>query len=387
MLVNPLVTIHFLLNQYLFKVNADVVLTKLIRIFISSFTSALTGNFGGCRCLVASSGIRMQLPFQLKNAIELEATIIGLSNLTKAAAELSDKYRSRQSSDEKLITNEAHRIAYTATRMPATYAAIRAVLREIKKQLPELTIQSLIDLGAGPGTTAWAAVEVFEELQSILLIERDQELIKLGQRLAKKSINQNLFNAQWIVSDLNTMSFPSGDAIIAAYFLGEISVTSARQITKAAWEKTNSLLMIIEPGSVRGFELIRTLRNDLIQLGGHIIAPCPHPNGCPMPEGDWCHFAERVERSSLHRKLKVGMLNYEDEKYSYVAVSRFPVKSLSARIIRRPQISSGLVKLSLCAADGINKTTVTKKHRSNFKIARKSSWGDSIELSISGENS
>ncbi len=56
-----------------------------------------------------------QLPFQLKNAIEHEATIIGLSTLTKAASELSDKYRFRQSSDEKLITNEAHRIAYTAT--------------------------------------------------------------------------------------------------------------------------------------------------------------------------------------------------------------------------------------------------------------------------------
>ena len=337
--------------------------------------------------MVAYSGIRMQLPFQLKNAIELEATIIGLSNLTKAAAELSDKYRFHQSSNEKFITNEAHRIAYTATRMPATYSAIRAVLREIKKQLPELTIQKLIDLGAGPGTTAWAAVEVFEELQSILLIERDQELIKLGQRLAKKSIHQNLLHAQWIVSDLNTISFPSGDAIIASYFLGEISVESARQITKSAWEKTNSFLMIIEPGSVRGFELIRTLRNDLIQMGGHIIAPCPHSKDCPMTEGDWCHFAERVERSSLHRKVKAGVLNYEDEKYSYVAVSKFPVKSLSARIIRRPQISSGLVKLSLCAADGINETTFTKKARSNFKVARKSSWGDSIDLSISGENS
>ncbi len=329
----------------------------------------------------------MQLPILLKHAIEHEASLIGLSKLTKVASELSNNYRFRQSSNGKLIPTEAHRIAYIATRMPATYAAIRAVLREVKKQLPELAIQTLVDLGAGPGTTAWAAVEVFETLQSILLIERDQELINLGQRLAKKSISQNLLKAQWIVSDLKTMSFPSGDAIIASYSLGEISVASARQATKAAWEKTNSFLVIIEPGSVKGFELIRTLRSDLIQMGGHIIAPCPHPNACPMPENDWCHFAERVERSSLHRKLKAGALNYEDEKYSYVAVSKFPIKSSPVRIIRRPQISSGLVKLGLCTIEGINETTFIKRERSRFKIARKSSWGDSIDFPASEETS
>ena len=100
----------------------------------------------------------MQLPILLKHAIEHEAALIGLSKLTKAASELSDNYRFRQSANEKLIVTEAHRIAYTTTRMPATFAAIVAVLREVKKQLPDLSIQSLIDLGAGPGTAAWAAV-------------------------------------------------------------------------------------------------------------------------------------------------------------------------------------------------------------------------------------
>jgi ribosomal protein RSM22 (predicted rRNA methylase) len=323
----------------------------------------------------------MQLPILLSNAIEHEAALIGFSALTKAASALSDSYRFRQSSHEKLLTTEAQRIAYIATRMPATYAAIRAVLQEIKKQIPKLSIQSLVDLGAGPGTSAWAAIELFDELQSLLLIERDLSLMNLGQRLAKKSLHQNLINAQWIEGDIKTLDFPSGDAIIASYSLGEISVADARKITKSAWEKTNSVLIIIEPGSVKGFELIRTLRDDLIQFGGHIIAPCPHSNSCPVAENDWCHFAKRVERSSLHRKLKSGTLNYEDEKYSYFAVSKFPLKTASARVIRRPQISSGLVKLSLCKADGINEISLYRKDRFRFKLARKSSWGDSIDFS------
>ncbi len=324
----------------------------------------------------------MQLPILLKHAIEHEAALIGLSKLTKAASELSNNYRFRQRANEKLIITEAHRIAYTVTRMPATYAAISAVFREVKKQLPDLSIQSLIDLGTGPGTAAWAAVEVFDGLQSMLLIERDLELIRLGQRLAKKSINQNIRNAQWIKNDLNSSpSIPLGDAIIASYSLGELTVATAREITKSAWGKTNSCLVIIEPGSVKGFELIRTLRDDLIQLGAYLIAPCPHAMDCPMPENDWCHFAERVERSSLHRKLKAGALNYEDEKYSYVAVSKFPVESSAARILKRPKISSGFVKLELCAADKIHATTITKTDGAYFKAARKSRWGDAINRS------
>lgn len=133
----------------------------------------------------------MQLPIQLKQAIETEAARIGLATLAQAANELSDNYRFRQDSQQKFITTAAHRIAYVATRMPATYAAIRKVLQEIR-----LPITSLLDLGAGPGTAAWAAVERFSELQTITLLERDQELIALGKSFAGQSEHEALCTAK-----------------------------------------------------------------------------------------------------------------------------------------------------------------------------------------------
>ncbi|MCI0389431.1 MAG: small ribosomal subunit Rsm22 family protein [Acidobacteria bacterium] len=35
-----------------------------------------------------------------------------------------------------------------------------------------------------------------------------------------------------------------------------------------------------------------------------------------MADGDWRHFAARIERSSLHRRINGAELGYEDGKYS-----------------------------------------------------------------------
>ena len=124
------------------------------------------------------------------------------------------------------------------------------------------------------------------------------------------------------------------------------------------------LVAIIEPGTMKGFETILALRDNLIAAGGHIIAPCPHERACPMAsadklDADWCHFASRFERSSLHRRIKGAELGYEDEKYSYIAASKSPVQLALARIIRHPMRRAGFTQLQLCAEEGLADVTVT----------------------------
>lgn len=314
----------------------------------------------------------MQLPRQLKQAIEAEAARIGLATLAQAANELSDNYRFRQGGPQKFISTAAHRIAYVATRMPATYAAIRKVLQEIR-----LPVTSLLDLGAGPGTAAWAAIETFSELQTITLLERDQELMALGKSFAGQSEHEALRTAEWRAQDLTLMPpLPPHDLVICSYALGELPKKIALAIAQAAWQTATQTLVLIEPGTMKGFTLIRALRDELIRNGGHLLAPCPHANVCPMPENDWCHFAARVERSALHRHLKAGALSYEDEKFSYVVITKHPIKSASARILRRPQVQSGFVQLSLCSAEGLQNTTISRRNKDEFKRARKAAWGD-----------
>ena len=125
-----------------------------------------------------------------------------------------------------------------------------------------------------------------------------------------------------------------------------------------------------------GFGLIRVLRDDLVAFGGHLIAPCPHQNECPIPENDWCHFSRRFERSSLHRRIKSGALGHEDEKFSYVAAAKHPIQPVHTRVLRHPQRHSGHVHMQLCAGGGLQAVTVTRSDKENWRRARKTDWGD-----------
>jgi Mitochondrial small ribosomal subunit Rsm22 len=91
-------------------------------------------------------------------------------------------------------------------------------------------------------------------------------------------------------------------------------------------------------GTPGGHRRILAARDILIGAGLTIVAPCPQQHQCPLAEGaDWCHFTARVDRSSLHRRLKGGSLAYEDEKFSYIAASRSNREQSPGRVRRTAQ--------------------------------------------------
>jgi ribosomal protein RSM22 (predicted rRNA methylase) len=317
------------------------------------------------------------LPSQLRQAIEQETARCDLPSLSRAAVELSEKYRAQRPARGGFIASETDRLAYVAVRLPATFAAVRAVFAEVRRLTPEGRIASLLDLGAGPGAAGWAAMEVFEGLRQVTLVERDEGWVRMGRALARAGGNALLENADWVRADLSAVgSLPAHDLVVASYALGEMEQGVSREVLRAAWAAARAALVVVEPGTTAGFGLIRALREDLIGLGGHLIAPCPHQGECPIPAGDWCHFSQRVDRSPLHRRLKAGALGYEDEKFSYVAASKQPVQPVRARVLRHPLRRSGHAQLLLCAGEGIRTVTVTRSDREAWRRARKTDWGD-----------
>lgn len=309
------------------------------------------------------------LPEILKQRIEEQISQIKLQELNKYSEELSDRYR-----HEKFIASQGHRLAYLAVRMPATFAAIFHVFSQIKKRISSLTVDSLLDLGAGPGTGMWALQEVFGTPRKVTLLENDKGLMQLGQALASSR-----FAAEWVQKDIGgNVSLEPHDAVLISYAIGEIPEEKWAPLIEKSWQAALQVLIIIEPGTPKGYARIRKIREALIGLNGHIIAPCPHEYECPIKGNDWCHFSERVARSAQHRMVKSGTLNYEDEKFSYVAVSKTPLTPMAGgRILRHPQKRSGHVHLRLCTEDGtIKERTVTRKDKEAYRRARDASWGD-----------
>jgi ribosomal protein RSM22 (predicted rRNA methylase) len=316
----------------------------------------------------------MRLPEELLHAMDLEVARIPLPEITRAAQEISEAYRKGEFAKRPLKSG-AHRLAYLQVRMPATFAACRHVFARTREVLPDFAPQSLLDLGAGPGTAAWAAVEHFPSVQKISAIERDPELMKIGRSLALASAHPALQGSTWIAQDLRTAPLDPHDIIVLSYAIGELNAEDARAIVHRCWKATQ-LLVLIEPGTPKAFARIAEIRKQLIADNATIAAPCPHEKECPLRlRNDWCHFAERLERTSEHRRMKGGSLGYEDEKFSYLAASRLPANRVG-RIVRHPLIHSGYVQLQVCGPDDLKQITITKSQKELYRPARKAEWGD-----------
>ena len=318
----------------------------------------------------------MQLPVELSQSIAKNLAGISPSALARAAADLSSTYRGRSENSAPRL-DALHRAAYLITRLPATYAVLMRVLEEIKGRVPEVKMETMLDLGAGPGTAMWAAARIFPDLRRVILIEQDDAWIRLGKALAVQSPLES--KAEWqqgsLVDPLPPGSF---DLVVLSYVLNELPRERRVMVVRSAWERTSGCLVLVEPGTPAGFGDIRELRRELIACGAHLVVPCPHENECPMSGGNWCHFASRLQRTSHHRIAKSAELGYEDEKYSYVVFSRRPVALPNARIVRHPRKHSGHVEVEVCTPQGLERKTISRKQRDRYKHARKADWGDAF---------
>src|SRR5262245_30651775 len=101
----------------------------------------------------------MELPAALRQAVDQALVGVPLAELASAAEALSIRYRAERRDGRRHVEDDRAAQAYLATRLPATYAAIHASLAALAKIRPGFQPQSLLDVGAGPGTALWAVAE------------------------------------------------------------------------------------------------------------------------------------------------------------------------------------------------------------------------------------
>ena len=89
----------------------------------------------------------MRLPAALNRAIDSEAAQHDHKLLTRAVEDMTFRYRCRAKDTGAFVSTPLHRAAYVITRFPATFAAVAAVLSEIKSRMPEFAPADLLDLG------------------------------------------------------------------------------------------------------------------------------------------------------------------------------------------------------------------------------------------------
>ena len=320
------------------------------------------------------------LPLDLRAGLDTLAEGRSRADLARRAAAISDAYRAGHGS--QAITDDEDALAYALVRLPATYAALAAVLSALQQAAPAFAPDSLIDVGAGPGTAAFAAATAYPSLRRFDLLDRNAALARLARMLLAGSDNDVLQDARYdrVEAEASLAGRQPADLVIANYVVGEIAPATLAALAAALWARTARVLVVVEPGTPAGFARIAELRAHLLGRGARVLAPCPHDRPCPIVAPDWCHFAQRLNRSRDHRHLKDVALSYEDEKFAYVALGRGqPGRTFEARVLAPPQIGKVAVTAKLCTRDGaIATNTAPRRNRDAYKAHKGWRWGDPV---------
>lgn len=323
----------------------------------------------------------MQLPSYLRQAIDDIVASTATADIQRAAGAVSERYRRVEDAPKPLsIASSDEAKAYIATRLPATYCAMTRVLSGVSFEP-----NSILDIGAGPGTATLAALERFSSLEEVKLLEPNTHLRTVGGELLKAAYPDKA--VAWLPASAEQSAFPEADLVVSGYVLNEIKQEKGEeaftQTVRKMWQAAKHVLVIVEPGTPAGQSIILQIRQILLDEGAQMIAPCPHTSACPIaarwqPEEKWCHFSVRVERSRMHRQSKPdAVLAYEDEKFSYLAVSRHEADLPRYRVVGNPQGKKVMIA-EVCAADGSYQDRQIAKSDPDYKAFRKAEWGDAI---------
>jgi ribosomal protein RSM22 (predicted rRNA methylase) len=298
----------------------------------------------------------------------------------KAAAQAVERlianYRGRTPTAAPVLRDRSDVVAYAAYRMPATFQAVCSALRAFADAVPGWTPDSHLDIGGGTGAAAWAVSATWAGERPVTVVDWAEPALALGREIA--AAQPQLKAAEWRRARIGTALAVDGAGLVTiSYVLGELT-SADRAAVLAIAAAAAPAVVVVEPGTPEGYARVIEARDHLVGAGLQVAAPCPHSASCPIVPGeDWCHFSARVSRSSLHRQVKGGSLPYEDEKFSYVAATRFPPAPASSRVVRRPRIRKGQVLLDFCETESsLRRDTVTKRQGPLYRAARDADWGD-----------
>ncbi|KAF9906073.1 37S ribosomal protein S22 [Linnemannia zychae] len=286
------------------------------------------------------------------------------------------------------ILEYGHResIAYIAAMAPTTFGAIKNVLEEVNKRVPDLNPKTFLDFGTGPGTAIWAANEVWETPLKYTGVDTSMAMLETAEEII-----DNLSTNGTPIPNVSFKPFMSHgskavkyDVVMSAFALSELTTPTLRKSTlEHLWNSTNDMLILIDRGTPSGFKILAEAREQILGLDldrvhhkpkydaygelipelepvkpvpAHVVAPCPHDKVCPMYESlardsQWCHFSQKIQRPDFLRKTKHSKENYEDAKYTYVVLRKGP----------RPVFTSAPVTVAATSAEATSPLSTSPK--------------------------
>lgn len=341
--------------------------------------------------------------------------------LTKRKRKINDVLSGTKPNWKDISYDDLKAHVYVGARLAPTYAALKYVMNDIKLSDPMFRPKTLFDFGSGPGTTMFAANEIWpNSISEHFNVDVSQAMNDLSTFLLRggKEENPMIYNGVYHREYLPLSSTIKYDLVVSAFTLMELPSRAARvHAIESLWQKTSDLLVIVEHGSKPGFSVVNEARSLILDMTGHdatnsfyetsesdtkvkaydwrdaptshILAPCPHHMSCPkmFSKGPiLCNFI--VNYFPLDLGFDRGT---ESERFSFVVLRKGKQDAQRPswpRINQEVLKKSGHIICRMCCPDGGHKSvTFTKSKHSGhvYKCARAAEWGDLFPAVITEE--
>ncbi|RJP47490.1 MAG: methyltransferase domain-containing protein [Armatimonadetes bacterium] len=325
------------------------------------------------------------LPLKINEAISNLLSRQETTEWISRAEKLHSSYMTREKDGEGNYINDFQDVlAYLGLRIPSTYAQIFGVLSQVQEIIPSWEPKSLLDIGSGPGTGIWATKEIWPSIETATCIDKEKYFLSVGEELTNKALEK--VKTTWKQEDITQLKVNSAqfDLVIIANVLNELSDSQQKILLGQAYNHSSGIIVIIEPGTSYGVNIIRKTAQTLIDKG-NLLAPYIN-NSFVDDSQEWIHFPQRFIRPDFLRRIRQQMRtsslmasDWEETKYAYVAVGKIPPEEeVWGRVIGPIKKQKGFLEVSTLTKDEIEVVRVLKRHKKEYSFAKNLQWGQII---------
>ncbi len=319
----------------------------------------------------------MALPEGLQAGIDELTGGVDPRELARTARTLSEAYRAGGPPASRAVRTAGEVTAYLATRAPATYAAVAEVLRQIGLARPGWEPTSVLDLGAGPGVAAWAAVERWPGVTTVRLVEAEPEMVRAGKSLAAHG-GEALRTATWIVADAGAAepAGGSGDRVVPARRARAGNRRRSRPARMETYDRHARDHRARDDRGIPARDRGAYRRDRGRRLDARAV---PARHTLSASRGGLVPFRDASAADPDAPASERGRTRLRGRE---VLVCRaVPVASAAARegaCCGAPISRPGHVVLDVCAPSGIDRRIVSRREGDAYRRARKLEWGDAV---------
>lgn len=312
-----------------------------------------------------------------------------LRNLSRTIKDLSNIYNAEKLPQPRYMSDERYLWAYIFYFYPINVYKYLTVLNYHSDIFEKKRV--FFDFGAGPLTFFTALALADFKAEALFAVDSSKEILEFG-RMVLKEIKPEYTKKLNLYTAVPHKSYtPSSKAELISFgnVLVEVGDEEGEKLLNEYLTDNSNVdrtVLILEPGTHKAFNRLKTIEKILKDRGYHKINSCPVEN-CPMSGKDWCHENLWFQRSKIIEQIEnqTGLDN-RFINFCYLLMSnkegvRYHFSDDTFRMVSNLIEHKGYYLAHFCGKEGIIQVELQKRDvnetNKNFTLLKR---GDIVKI-------